>query len=123
MGVQPLPQLAARQVVEVDLEPDFFDAKQFPKLSFTSTAIKKTGDNTFEVVGDFELKGVKKSITVELKKVGEAETRMGKRTGYDTSFTIKRSDYGLTWNQALETGGLLVGDDIKISLDVELLRQ
>ncbi len=93
--------------------PDFFDAKQFPKITFKSTSAKKVDDNNFEVVGDFTLKGVTKSITVNLAKVGEADTPMGKRTGYDTSFTIKRSDYNM--------GGMMgpVGDEVTIFVSLE----
>lgn len=93
--------------------PDFFDAKQFPTLSFKSTSIKKTGENTFEVVGDFSLKGVTKSITITVNKVGQADTRMGRRAGFDTSFTIKRSEYNM--------GGMVgpVGDDVTIFVSVE----
>jgi polyisoprenoid-binding protein YceI len=93
--------------------PDFFDVKQFPTLSFKSTSIKKTGDNTFEVVGNFTLKGVTKPITVTLTKVGEAQTGMGRRSGYDTSFTIKRSEYGMA--------GLVgpVGDEVTIFVSLE----
>ncbi len=98
--------------------PDFFDAKQFPDLSFKSTSAKKIDDTTVEVTGDFTLKGVTKPLTVTLKKVGEADTKMaGYRIGYDTSFTIKRSDYGMT--------GMVgpVGDDVTIWVSLEGIRE
>ncbi|HEV7301173.1 MAG TPA: YceI family protein [Tepidisphaeraceae bacterium] len=94
--------------------PDWFDAKQFPTMSFKSTSAKKIDDNTFEVVGDFTLKGVTKPITVELKKVGEGKDPWGKyRAGYETSFTIKRSDYGV----AAMPGG--IGEDVTIWVNIE----
>jgi polyisoprenoid-binding protein YceI len=94
--------------------PDWFDAKQFPTMSFKSTSAKKVDDATFEVVGDFTLKGVTKPITVQLKKVGEAKDPWGKnRTGYETSFTIKRSDYGV----AAMPGG--IGEEVTIWVNLE----
>jgi polyisoprenoid-binding protein YceI len=92
--------------------PDFFDAKQFETLSFKSTGGKKVDDNTFEVTGDFTLKGVTKPITVTVKKVGESKL-MGHRVGYDTSFTIKRSEY----NMAGMVGP--VGDEVTIFVSTE----
>ena len=77
--------------------PDFFNAKQFPDITFKSTAVKKTGDNAFEVTGDLTLHGVTKSITVTLTKVGQAQTQMGERAGFDGQFTVNRSDYGMTF--------------------------
>lgn len=77
--------------------PDFFDAKQFPVLKFTSTAFKKVSDTTFEVAGDFTLHGVTKPITVTATKTGEGKDPWGGyRIGFETTFTIKRSDYGMT---------------------------
>jgi polyisoprenoid-binding protein YceI len=98
--------------------PDFFDVKQFPDLSFKSTSAKKIDDTTFEVAGDFTLKGVTKPITVTVKKIGEADTKMaGYRTGYDTSFTIKRSDYNMP--------GMVgpVGDEVTIFVSIEAIRE
>jgi polyisoprenoid-binding protein YceI len=98
--------------------PDFFDAKQFDTLSFKSTGGKKVDDGTFEVTGDFTLKGVTKPLTVTLKKVGEADTKVaGYRAGYDTSFTIKRSDY----NMATMVGP--VGDEVTIWVSIEGIRE
>lgn len=98
--------------------PDFFDAKQFPDLSFKSTSAKKIDDTTVEVTGDFTLKGVTKPLTVTLKKIGEADTKMaGYRIGYDTSFTIKRSEY----NMAGMVGP--VGDEVTIFVSIEGIRE
>lgn len=96
--------------------PDFFDAKQFPNITFKSTAVKKTGEKTYEVTGDFTLHGVTKPLTVTLTKVGEGDKGAqagGVRAGYETSFTIKRTDFGMTgMTQA-------VGDEVKLTVSFE----
>jgi polyisoprenoid-binding protein YceI len=98
--------------------PDFFDAKQYPDLSFKSTSIKKAGENTYEVAGDLSLHGQTKPLTVTLTRVGAGEKggRFGYRAGYETSFTIKRSDFGMT--------GMIgpVGDEVKLHVAIEVSR-
>jgi polyisoprenoid-binding protein YceI len=97
---------------------DFFDAKQYPNISFKSTSIKKAGDNAYEVTGDFSLHGQTKPITVTVNKVGAGDKggQFGYRAGYETSFTIKRSDFGMT------TMVGPVGDDVKIFVALECTR-
>lgn len=76
---------------------DFFDAKQFPTITFKSTAVKPAGENKLEVTGDLTLHGVTKSITIPVVKTGEKDTgQMGYRTGWEANFNLKRSDYGMT---------------------------
>jgi polyisoprenoid-binding protein YceI len=77
--------------------PDFFDAKQFPTMTFKSTSIKKTGDNTFEVTGDLTIRGTTRPITVTLTQVGTAEMNGKAKTGFDGSFTINRQDFGVSY--------------------------
>jgi len=93
--------------------PDFFNAKQFPTISFKSTKVEKAGD-AFKVTGDFTLHGVTKSITLDFTKVGEGKGMQGEqRVGGGAEFTIKRSDYGMTFMQ----NGL--GDEVRIILSFE----
>jgi polyisoprenoid-binding protein YceI len=95
--------------------PDFFDAKQFPTIGFKSTSVKKTADNTYEVAGDFTMHGVTKPLTVTLKKTGEGDKgrQFGYRAGFETTFTIKRSDYGMTGMTNV------VGDEVTIMASIE----
>jgi polyisoprenoid-binding protein YceI len=97
---------------------DFFDAKQYPDLTFKSTSIKKAGDKSYEVTGDLAFHGQSKSITVTLNKTGEGDkgAPFGYRAGYETSVTIKRSDWGMT--------GMVgpVGDEVKLHVSLELQR-
>ena len=96
--------------------PDFFDAKQFPTITFKSTAVKANG-NDFEVTGDLNLHGVTKSITVPLKKTGEGDTKqMGYRTGWEAVVDLKRSEYGMTGLQGP------VGDDVHLVISFEAVK-
>ena len=97
--------------------PDFFNAAQFPTLTFKSNSIAKKGDNEFEVSGDLTVHGVTKPITVTVKKVGEADTQMGHRAGWETMFTVKRSDFGMNFMP----GG--VGDEVTIHVAIEGVKQ
>ena len=96
--------------------PDFFNAAQFPTLSFKSNSVAKKGDNEFEVSGDLTVHGVTKPITVTVKKVGEADTQMGHRAGWETTFTVKRSDFGMNFMP----GG--IGDDVEIHVGIEAVK-
>lgn len=93
--------------------PDFFDARQFPSISFKSTTVKKSGDD-YEVTGDFSLHGVTKPVTVTIKKTGERQG--GAAVGVGTKFTIKRSEFGM--------GGMLnmLGDEVTIHVNLEATR-
>ncbi len=98
---------------------DFLDAESFPELTFTSTSVKHDGGNDFEVTGDLTIKGVTKSITLPLEFQGHATDPFGNnRIGFEGSAQIVRSEFGVTYNAALETGGVLVSD--KITLEVEI---
>jgi polyisoprenoid-binding protein YceI len=98
--------------------PDFFDARQYPDLSFKSTTIKKAGDNAYEVAGELSMHGQSKPITVTLTRIGAGDKggQFGYRAGYETSFTIKRSDFGMT--------GMVgpVGDEVKLHVSLECMR-
>lgn len=99
---------------------DFFDVENQPKMTFQSTEIVKTGDGEYKVTGNLSLHGVTKTETFDVTYEGGGKDPWGnEKVGFSGQGTIKRSDYGLTWNAALETGGVLVGDDVKVSIEIE----
>jgi polyisoprenoid-binding protein YceI len=100
--------------------PDFFDAATYPHITFTSTAIEVTGANTGKIHGDLTIKGVTKPVVLDATFVGKAKSPWGTTSaGFNASTTINRTDFGLTWNVALETGGILVGEEITIDIELE----
>ena len=102
---------------------DFLDVENFATLTFVSTAVASKGDD-FIVTGDLTVHGVTKSVDVEYELVGISQDPWGNtRIGFEGEAKISRKEFGLIWNAALETGGVLVGDEIKISLDVEATKQ
>jgi len=102
--------------------PDFFDAEQFPEWTFVSTAVSRDGDE-WEVTGDLTIKDVTKSVTIEFEEGGSAKDPFGNiRVGFEGDVTVNRKDWGLTWNAALETGGVLVSEKIKLEFDVSAIR-
>jgi polyisoprenoid-binding protein YceI len=103
---------------------DFFDVENHPKLTFKATKIVKTGDGEYDVTGDLTIRGVTRSETFRVTFEGSGKDPWGNhKAGFSAEGTIKRSDYGLTWNAALETGGVLVGDDVKIHIEIEAVEQ
>jgi polyisoprenoid-binding protein YceI len=103
---------------------DFLDAESFPQLSFVSTAVRHTGGDDFEVTGDLSIKGVTKSITIPLEFQGAATDPFGnERIGFEGSTAIQRSDFGVTYNAALETGGVLVSDKIVLEFEISAIKQ
>lgn len=101
---------------------DFLHAELFPDIKFRSTRIEGDKDK-FKLTGDLTIRDVTRPITLDVQFEGRAKDPWGgERVGFSASGKIDRRDFGLTWNQALETGGVVVGNDIKISLDVEAVR-
>jgi polyisoprenoid-binding protein YceI len=104
--------------------PDFFDVEKFPTLTFASSKVTKTGDETFELVGDLTLHGVTKQVTLVVEGGAIAKDPWGgTRTGFSAKTSINRKDFGLVWNVALETGGILVGDKVDITLEIEAIKK
>ena len=102
---------------------DFFDAEQFPELRFVSTAAKRTSDG-YSLTGDLTIKGVTRPITLAVTEEGAGVDPWGnQKVGYAATGKFNRGDFGLNWNAALETGGVLVSDEVKVSLDVQLVKQ
>lgn len=101
--------------------PDFFDAAQYPTLTFKSTRVEQVGDDSARVYGDLTIKGVTRPVTLEVTREGETKNMRGERLmGFSVRTSINRKDWGLNWNVALETGGVLVGEKINISIDAEV---
>jgi len=99
---------------------DFFDVEKFPGLTFKSTAVAARGDNQFDVTGELTIRDVTKTITLPVTYLGAAKDPWGNdKVAFETEITLNRKDYGLNWNAALETGGFLVGDDVKVSLSIQ----
>src|SRR5699024_920870 len=100
---------------------DFFDVENHPAIEFESTDIKAKGDDTYEVVGNISMNGVTKEHTFEFEYNGTCKNPWGVTVvGFEGSTKLSRKEFGLTWNQALETGGFLVGDEIKITIEGQL---
>jgi polyisoprenoid-binding protein YceI len=101
---------------------DFFAADEFAAVNFTSTQIVPAGDDRFDVTGDITIRGVTKRIVVPVTVLGKAKDPWGnERLAFEAEFTINRKEFGLNWNAALETGGFLVGDDVRVTLSVQAL--
>jgi polyisoprenoid-binding protein YceI len=102
---------------------DFFETDAYPVIRFRSRAIAKAGAGTFTVDGDLTIRDVTKPITLTVSAGGRAtDPWAGERVAYSTTAKINRRDFGLSWNQALETGGVLVGDEVRISVELEFVR-
>jgi len=103
---------------------DFLDVERFPKLTFASTRITRTGDGELQVEGDLTIHGVTRKVNFAV----EGPTQPGKdpwgntRIGWTATTKINRKDFGLTWNTTLETGGILVGDEVTITFDVQAVK-
>jgi polyisoprenoid-binding protein YceI len=99
---------------------DFFAVEKYPEITFKSTTIEPAGGSDYRVTGDLTIRGVTKRITLPVTFLGKAKDPWGnEKVGFETEVTINRKDYGLTWNAALETGGFLVGDEVKIAVSIQ----
>jgi polyisoprenoid-binding protein YceI len=102
---------------------DFFEADEFPTMTFKSTRVEPQKDDTLRVVGHLTIRGVSKEVVLTVTPEGLGRDPWGgERAGFSATAKINRRDFGLTWNQALEAGGFVVGDEIKIAIDVELVK-
>jgi polyisoprenoid-binding protein YceI len=102
---------------------DFFDVERFPALTFHSTAVERVADDRYRVAGDLTIRDVTRPVTLDVQGLGSVRDPWGsERTGYTATSRINRKDFGLNWNKALETGGFVVGDDVRIDIEVELVR-
>jgi polyisoprenoid-binding protein YceI len=102
---------------------DFFDVERFPKLRFTSSKVERTGDGRYRVHGDLTIRDVTRALVLEVEYGGQAKDPWGNtRAAFTAKTAVNRGDYGLKWNQALETGGVLVGERIDIELEVQAVQ-
>lgn len=102
---------------------DFFDSENFPKMTFESKQVKKTGDDTYDIEGELTIRDVTRPITLNATMTGQGQDPWGnQRIGFEAKSQLNRRDFGLTWNTALETGGVLVGEDVKIEIEAQFVR-
>lgn len=102
---------------------DFFDAENFPKLTFVGNGLKDLGDDLYELTGNLTIKDVTKAVTLQAEFGGIMTDPWGNvKAGFSVSGKINRKDFGLNWNAALEAGGVLVGEEVKLSADIELAK-
>lgn len=103
--------------------PDFFDAEKFAELKFKASKIEKTGDEHFKLTGDLSIKDVTKSISLDVEYGGIQKDPWGNiKAGFTISGKINRKDFGLSWNAALETGGVMVSEEVRIAAELELVK-
>jgi polyisoprenoid-binding protein YceI len=102
---------------------DFLAMDQYPTITFVSTAARQTDADTFELTGDLTIKGVTKTVTIPFELQGDAQDPFGNtRVGFEGKTTINRSDYGVSFNAALETGGVLVSEKITLEFDISAIK-
>ena len=102
---------------------DFFGMETYPEITFTSTEIAPNGSGGVDVTGDLTIKGVTKSVTIPFQYEGTATDPFGNlRAGFEGTTTLNRSDFGLTWNAALETGGVLVSEKITVEIELSAIK-
>ncbi len=103
---------------------EFFDAAQFPQLTFKSTGMSKTGDDTYNLTGDLTLHGVTKPVTLKVEYGGQMQDFYGQtKAGFEVTGTIKRKDFGLTWDGVTEAGGVVVSDDVRLAMNIQVTKQ
>jgi polyisoprenoid-binding protein YceI len=103
---------------------DFLDVSSHPDITFHSTGTEDLGDGRLRVAGDLTIRGVTRPVTLEVEFAGRAKDPWGnERAGFNAKASVDRKDFGLTWNQVLEAGGVLVGDRVDIEIEVEAVRQ
>jgi polyisoprenoid-binding protein YceI len=100
--------------------PDFFDVEKYPNITFKSTAVEAAGEGNFKVKGDLTLHGVTHPVTLDVEYAGtQAHPQGGTRVGFSAHTAINRKDYGVTFNMALEAGGVALSDKVEIDLDIQ----
>ncbi len=100
--------------------PDFFDNEAFPKITFSSTSLAKNGFNIVKIAGDLTIHGITRSVTLEVSFSGPLKSPFGETSmGFTGRTVIDREDFGMTWNEPVESGGFMVGKDVELSVDIE----
>jgi len=102
---------------------DFLDVERYPTLTFVSKRIERVGEDEYKVAGDLTIRGVTREVTLDAQETGRGKDPWGgSRIGFELRGRLNREEYGLTWNQALETGGVLVSPEVKLVIDIEVVR-
>ena len=102
---------------------DFLDVENYPTITFKSTKVQKTGGDSARITGDLTIRGTTRQVSFQAEHIGQAISPYGQTVaGFEGSLSLNREDFGLTWNMAVEGGGVLVGKDVRISLAVEAAR-
>lgn len=103
---------------------DFFNAEKFPKLTFRSTAINKTGDGEYELTGDLTIRDITKSVKLDVEYNGSTVDPWGfERLGFEVTGKVNRKEFGLKWSAVTEAGGIVVDDMVKLQMNVEMVKQ
>ena len=103
---------------------EFFDAEKYPKIAFKSTSFTKSGDDEYKLAGDLTVKDVTKPVTLDVEFGGSADDFYGNtKAGFEISGKINRKDFGLTWDGVTEAGSIVVGEDIKLLINVQFAKQ
>lgn len=103
---------------------DFFDVENHPEITFRSRRIGRSSDDRFVLVGDLTIRGTTREVTLDVDNAGQTKDPWGNlRAAFSAKTSVDRKSFGLTWNQALETGGVMVGDRVEIEIEVEAVRQ
>jgi polyisoprenoid-binding protein YceI len=103
---------------------DFLEVEKYPEITFRSTSVEQVDEDTFDVTGDLTIKDVTRAVTVPFTLTGTAKDPFGNtRVGFEGAATINRTDWGLTYNAALETGGVLISDKVKLEFDVSAIQK
>lgn len=104
--------------------PDFFDVATHPTMTFVSTRVEQVDENNGRLYGQLTIKDITKEVVLDVEYAGVAKSPWGTESaGFSANGSINRKDWGLTWNQTLETGGVLVGDKINLEIELELVKQ
>ncbi|WP_309891987.1 YceI family protein [Archangium sp.] len=102
---------------------DFFDVEKFPALTFQSTKVEKSSGNGFRVTGNLTIRDVTREVVLEAEQLGIGKDPWGNvKVAFEAKTSVDRRDFGLKWNQALETGGVLVGEKVEISLELQAVK-
>ncbi len=104
--------------------PNFFDVVNHPEITFKSTKMKATGKDSYQVTGTLTMRGVAKEITIPVTVLGEMKDPWGnERIGFEAETTLNRKDYNILWNKTLDSGGYLLGDDVKVTIALEAIKK
>lgn len=104
--------------------PDFLNVEEYPYITFKSKRIEQTSEDTGRIIGDLTVRDVTREVVMDVDYAGKAKSPWGTTSaGFSATTKINRKDWGLNWNQALETGGVLVGDELKVNIEIEIVKQ